>query len=71
MNNRRFKSADLQEWSNDEDRVKKSLRPETEIYVTCTAFETTWHCAVLKQADKRKSLPLPTRKGEESDAANH
>ena len=54
LKNPKLKADDLQEWSNSEESVKKNLNEDREVYVTCSALNTTWHCAVLKTADKRK-----------------
>ena len=54
LNNSRLKASDLQEWSNDQEGVQKHLKDDTEVYVTCSVLDITWHCAVLKTADKRK-----------------
>lgn len=53
LNNPKLHLKDIQEWSQNGDIVQNSLRPETEVYVTCTVDEITFHCAVLKTADKR------------------
>ena len=57
LNNSKLKADDVQQWSSDEADVKKNLRADKENYVTCSVLDMTWHCAVLKTADKRKQVP--------------
>lgn len=59
VNNPRMKQTDLLEWSSDKATVTKNLRDD-EVYVTVEALDMTWHCAVLKSADKRVKA---TKKG--------